>query len=45
MVEVGDEAEAHKILRLLDAIDDHDDVQEVHANCEIPDQFLASFEG
>jgi acyl-CoA synthetase (AMP-forming)/AMP-acid ligase II len=30
---------------LLDALDDHDDVQDVHANCDIPDQFLASFEG
>jgi len=45
MVEIADETEAHKILRLLDALDDHDDVQVVHANCDIPDQFLASFEG
>ena len=45
MVEVGDADEAKKVLRLLDAIDDHDDVQDVHANCDIPDEILASYEG
>jgi YebC/PmpR family DNA-binding regulatory protein len=44
-VEVLDETEAKKILRLLEAIDDHDDVQAVHANYDIPDKVLAGFDG
>jgi len=44
-VPVSDEAEAKKILRLLDAIDDHDDVQAVHSNADIADEVLASFDG
>ncbi len=45
LVPVGDESEAKKILRLMEAIDDHDDVQNVYANFDIPDEILASFEG
>jgi YebC/PmpR family DNA-binding regulatory protein len=45
VIEVDDETEAKKILRLMDAIDDHDDVQNVYANFDIPDQILAAFEG
>jgi YebC/PmpR family DNA-binding regulatory protein len=44
-VPVPDESEARRILRLLEAIDDQDDVQAVHANYDIADQVLASFEG
>ncbi|HUZ10904.1 MAG TPA: YebC/PmpR family DNA-binding transcriptional regulator [Acidimicrobiales bacterium] len=44
-VPVPDEGEARRILRMLEAIDDHDDVQAVHANYDIPEQVLASFEG
>ena len=44
-VPVTEEAEARRILRLLEAIDDHDDVQAVHANYDIDDKVLASFEG
>jgi YebC/PmpR family DNA-binding regulatory protein len=40
-VGVTDEGEAKRILRLLEAIDDHDDVQAVHANYDIPDEILA----
>jgi YebC/PmpR family DNA-binding regulatory protein len=40
-VGVTDEGEAKRILRLLEAIDDHDDVQAVHANYDIPDDILA----
>jgi YebC/PmpR family DNA-binding regulatory protein len=36
-----DSAEAaRKVLRLIDALDDHDDVQDVHANFDIPDAIL-----
>ncbi len=44
VVEVNDESEAKKILRLIDAIDDHDDVQNVYANFDIPDSMLAAFD-
>jgi YebC/PmpR family DNA-binding regulatory protein len=42
---VENEAEAKRILRLLEAIDDHDDVQAVHANYDIADEVLAGFYG
>jgi YebC/PmpR family DNA-binding regulatory protein len=44
-IPVTDEGEAKRVLRLLGAIDDHDDVQAVHANADIPDEVLAAFEG
>jgi YebC/PmpR family DNA-binding regulatory protein len=44
-VSVPDEGDAKRILRMLEAIDDHDDVQAVHANYDIDDQVLAAFEG
>jgi YebC/PmpR family DNA-binding regulatory protein len=44
-VAVPDEAEAKRVLRLLESIDDHDDVQAVHANYDIADEVLAGFYG
>jgi YebC/PmpR family DNA-binding regulatory protein len=44
-VTVSAEAEAKKILHLLELIDDHDDVQAVYANYDIPDEVLAGFTG
>jgi YebC/PmpR family DNA-binding regulatory protein len=44
-VPVTDDGEARKILKLLSLLDDHDDVQAVHANYDISDQVLAEFEG
>jgi YebC/PmpR family DNA-binding regulatory protein len=44
-VAIGDEGDAKKVLRLLEAIDDHDDVQAVHANYDISDEVLAAFYG
>ncbi|MCL4422850.1 MAG: YebC/PmpR family DNA-binding transcriptional regulator [Actinobacteria bacterium] len=41
-VEVGDESGARKVLRLLDALEDHDDVQNVWSNFDIPDAVLAA---
>ena len=32
---------AKKVLRLIDALDDNDDVQDVYANFDIPDEILA----
>ncbi len=45
LVPVPDEVEAKKVLRLLEAIDDNDDVQAVHSNADIADEVLAAFEG
>ena len=39
-VEVGDESTAKKIVRLMDALEDNDDVQDVFANFDIPEQVL-----
>jgi YebC/PmpR family DNA-binding regulatory protein len=44
-VPVTDESEVKKILRLMDAIDDHDDVQNVYANFDIADDLLADYDG
>jgi YebC/PmpR family DNA-binding regulatory protein len=44
-VSITDEAEARRVLRLIESIDDHDDVQSVHANYDIPDSILAAFDG
>ena len=32
---------ARKVLRLLEALDDHDDIQNVSANFNIPDEAMA----
>jgi YebC/PmpR family DNA-binding regulatory protein len=39
-IEVADESQAKKILRLIDALEDNDDVQEVYANFDIPEPVL-----
>ena len=39
-IEVTDAEEAKKILRIMDALEDHDDVQDVYANFDIPEQVL-----
>jgi YebC/PmpR family DNA-binding regulatory protein len=44
-VEVASESEAKKVLRLIEALDDHDDVQNVYANFDIPDAVMAAYEG
>src|SRR5271154_371839 len=44
-IPVDSETEAKKILRLMDAIDDHDDVQNVFSNFDIADEILAAYEG
>jgi YebC/PmpR family DNA-binding regulatory protein len=40
-ITVGDEAVAHQVLHLCDALEDDDDVQNVYSNLEIPDEMLA----
>src|SRR6266487_3184239 len=39
-VEVADEGDAKKVLRLVDQLEDNDDVQDVYANFDIPEQVL-----
>ena len=39
-VEVG-KGDARALLGLLDALEDHDDVSEVHANFDIPEEVMA----
>jgi YebC/PmpR family DNA-binding regulatory protein len=44
-VEVSTEAGAKRVLRLLEVLDDHDDVQNVYANFDIPDEVMAAYDG
>ncbi len=44
-IPLADEGDAKRVLRMLEAIDDHDDVQAVHTNADIDDSILAAFEG
>jgi YebC/PmpR family DNA-binding regulatory protein len=44
LLEVTDDAEAKRVLRLVDAMDEHDDVQNVFANFDVDDEVLAAFE-
>jgi YebC/PmpR family DNA-binding regulatory protein len=39
-VPIASESDARKVLRLLDLLDDHDDVQNVYANFDIPDAVM-----
>ena len=39
-VEVADEGDAKKVLRLMDQLEDNDDVQDVYANFDIPERVL-----
>jgi transcriptional/translational regulatory protein YebC/TACO1 len=39
-VELEDESDAKKVLRLMDALEENDDVQDVYANFDIPDRVL-----
>lgn len=43
-VPLDDAESARKVLRLMDALDDHDDTQAVHANFDIPDAILETVE-
>jgi YebC/PmpR family DNA-binding regulatory protein len=39
-VPISSEGDARKVLRLIDLLDDHDDVQNVYANFDIPDSVM-----
>jgi YebC/PmpR family DNA-binding regulatory protein len=40
VVPIQSEADARKVLRLIDILDEHDDVQNVYANFDIPDSVM-----
>ena len=44
VVEVTDVDEARKILRIVDALEDNDDVQDVYSNFDIPESVLETVE-
>jgi YebC/PmpR family DNA-binding regulatory protein len=44
-VEVSDESTAKKILRLIDALEENDDVQDVYSNFDIPERVLETVAG
>jgi transcriptional/translational regulatory protein YebC/TACO1 len=39
-VEVNDEDMARRVMKLIDVLEDHDDVQNVYVNCSIPDEIV-----
>ena len=43
-VEISDPEVARKVLKLSDALEDHDDVQNVYSNFEIPDEIASQLE-
>jgi transcriptional/translational regulatory protein YebC/TACO1 len=43
-VEIDSESTAKRILKLIEVLEDHDDVQNVWANFDIPDEILESVE-
>jgi YebC/PmpR family DNA-binding regulatory protein len=45
VVEVTDADEARRLVRLMDALDDHDDVDAVHANFDVPADVLERVAG
>ena len=43
MVAIEDEHTARKVISLMEAIEDHEDVQNAYANFDIPDEVMAKF--
>ena len=43
-VEISDPEAARKVLRLVDALEEHDDVQNVYSNFDIPDEVASKIE-
>lgn len=44
-IELSEEKVAHQLLRLVDKLEDLDDVQNVYTNADFPETFAASYEG
>jgi len=43
-VELNDEKVAHQVMRLIEKLEDLDDVQNVYTNADFPEEFAASYE-
>jgi YebC/PmpR family DNA-binding regulatory protein len=43
-VEISDEKVAHQFMRLMEKLEDLDDVQNVHSNADFPEEFAASYD-
>ncbi|WP_027339916.1 YebC/PmpR family DNA-binding transcriptional regulator [Halonatronum saccharophilum] len=43
-ISLDDPNDAKKVLKLIDALEDHDDIQEVYANFDIPDEVMDQIE-
>ena len=41
VVPVSDQGEVDAVMRLIDLLDDHEDVQDIHSNIDIPDELFA----
>lgn len=44
-IAIADAESAKPVIRVLEALDDHDDIQEVHANADIPEEVIAELAG
>jgi len=44
-IELNDEKVAHQVVRLVERLEDLDDVQNVYTNADFPEAFAASYEG
>ena len=44
-IELGEEKVAHQLMRLVEKLEDLDDVQDVYSNADFPEEFAASYEG
>ena len=44
-IEITDEKTATSIMRLIDKLEEHDDVQNVYSNVDIPDEVMEKIEG
>jgi transcriptional/translational regulatory protein YebC/TACO1 len=43
-VDLADEKTAHQVMRLVEKMEDLDDVQNVYTNADFPEEFAASYE-
>ncbi|QBD82116.1 YebC/PmpR family DNA-binding transcriptional regulator [Ktedonosporobacter rubrisoli] len=44
-IDLSDEKAAHQAIRLIEKLEDLDDVQNVHTNADFPESFAASYQG
>jgi YebC/PmpR family DNA-binding regulatory protein len=44
-IEISDEKVAHQLMRLVERLEDLDDIQNVYTNADFPEEFAASYEG